>query len=100
MAMVVSVYFKLHVDLRILGALPRDDAGPVDSNRNGPKKRLAYETGTLEESERTGNTLKFASHRARVNETFEALGCVVNLEELEFWRVSRCDRGRLQQQFK
>lgn len=41
--------YSVHVDfLRRIssGALPRDDAGQIDSSRIGPKKRLAYETGT------------------------------------------------------
>lgn len=39
--------------------LPRDDAGQFDSNRIGPKKRLAYETGTEREL-RGQRTLDFA----------------------------------------
>ena len=60
LVLICCVYFVI-VDLQnevrpSCQAGPRDDAGGFDTNHIGPKKRLAYETGSEMRFERVANT--------------------------------------------
>ena len=77
--------YSVHVDLlrrTSSGALPRDDAGQIDSSRIGPKKRLAYETGT-ERRLRGQRTPDFAPWHREM--TLQAPTYIVHLEIRHLW---------------